>query len=137
MPINNQSVCYIQNKFDHLRRLKLVDSGHGDDIDILIGSGYYWDLVTGKVKVGLIRKPVEVETQFGWVLNSPVACSNGESYRIHFASCTSAHIMLKIGFSNRDTEDNFWNLKTIGVKENKLSNYEKYENLITINSEGR
>ena len=35
-------------------------------------------------------------------------------------------------FSNRNTEDNFWNQETIGVKENELSNYERYENLITI-----
>ena len=44
--------------------------------------------------------------------------------------------MLKIDYSNRDTLENFWNLETIGVKENELSNYKKYENLITINSEG-
>ena len=137
LPINNQPVCDIQNKFDHLRGLKLVDSGHGSGIDILIGSDYYWSLVTGKVKVGLIRELVEAETQFGWVLNGPVVCSNGESYQVHFASCTSAHTMLKIDYSNQDTEDNFWNLETIGVKENELSNYEKYKNLITINSEGR
>ena len=43
----------------------------------------------------------------------------------------------KINYSNRDTKDNFWNLETIGVKESELSNYEKYENFITINSEGR
>ena len=45
--------------------------------------------------------------------------------------------MLKIDYSNRDTEDHIWNLETIGVNENELSNYEKYENLITINSESR
>ena len=39
-------------------------------------------------------------------------------------------------YSNRNTEDNFWNQETIGVKENELSNHERYENLITINSEG-
>ena len=100
-------------------------------------SDYYWGLVTGKIKVGLSGEPVGVETQFGWVINSPIVCSNGESYRVYFASCTSAHIMLKIDYCNRDTEDNFWNLETISVRENELSNYEKYENLITINSEGR
>ena len=96
-----------------MRGLKLVDSDYGGDIDILIGSDYYRSLVTGKVKVDLIRKPVGVETQFGWVLNDPVVCSNGESYRVHFASCTSAHTTVKTNYSNRDTEDNFWNLETI------------------------
>lgn len=44
--------------------------------------------------------------------------------------------MQKIDYSNRNSEDNFWNLEAIGIKENELSNYEKYENLITINSKG-
>ena len=103
-----------------LKGLKLIDSGHGGDLDILIGCDYYWGLITGKVKVGPIGEPVGLETQFGWVLNAPVVCSNWESYRAHFASCTSAHTLLKIDYSNRDTEDNFWNL---GVKENELSDY--------------
>ena len=85
LPNNNQPVSDIRNKFEYLRRLKLVDSGHGGDTDILIGSDYYWGLVTEKVKVDLIGEPVRVETQFGWVLNGPVVCSNGESYRVHFA----------------------------------------------------
>ena len=114
LPINSQLVCNIQNKFHHLKGLKLIDSGHGGDIDILIGSDYYRGLVPGKVKVGLIGEPVGVETQYGWVVNGPVVYSNGESYRVHFPSDASAHTMLKIDYSNRDIEDNFWNLETIG-----------------------
>ena len=94
LPINNQPVCDIQNKFDHLKGLKLVDSGHGGDIDILTGSD--WGLVTGKVKVGLIEELVGTETQFGWVLNGPVVCSYWESHGVHFASCTSAHQCKKL-----------------------------------------
>ena len=105
--------------------MKLIDSGHGVDIGILIGSEYYWGLVTGKVKVELIGEPVGVETQLCWVLDGPVVCSNGESYWVHFGSCSSAHKLLKIDYSNRDTEDDFWNLETIGATENELSNFEK------------
>ena len=96
-----------------MKGLKLVDSGHRGDIDISIGFDYYWNLVTGKVNVRLIEETMGVETQFGWALNGQVVCLNGESYRVHFASCTSAHIILKIYYSNIDTEDNFWNLETI------------------------
>ena len=74
--------------------MKVVYSGHGGNIDILTGSYYYWDLVTGMVKVGIIGEPVKTETYFGWVLNSPVVFLDGESYQVHFASCTSAHTML-------------------------------------------
>ena len=101
LPIKNQPVCDIQNNFDHLKGLKLVDSGHWGDTDILIGSDYDWGLVTVKVKVAPIREPVVFETQFGWVLYGPVVCSNRESYQVHFASCTSAHAMLKIDYFYR------------------------------------
>ena len=53
-PIKNQPVSDIQNKVDHLRGLKLVDSGPGGDIGILIGCNYQWSLVTGKIKVSII-----------------------------------------------------------------------------------
>ena len=94
-------------------------------------------MVPGKVKVGLIGELEGVETQCGWVLNGLVVCSKGESYWVHFAGCVSAQTVLNIDYSNRDTDGNFWNLETIGVKENELSDYGKYENLLTINSEGR
>lgn len=40
--IKNQTVCDIQNKFDHLESLKLGDSSHEDNLDILIRFDCYW-----------------------------------------------------------------------------------------------
>ena len=94
-------------------------------------------IIIGVLSQGRFDEPVGVETYFGWILNGPADSSNGVSSRVHFASCTSAHTMVTIDYPRMDNEDNFWNLETIGVKENELSNYEKYENLISINSEGR
>ena len=51
-----------QSSFDHLRGLKLADSGHKGEIDILVGSDWYWKLITGKVKVANSGEPVGVET---------------------------------------------------------------------------
>ena len=36
------TVCDIQNKFDHLESLKLGDSSHEDNLDILIRFDCYW-----------------------------------------------------------------------------------------------
>lgn len=36
------TVCDIQNKFDHLESLKLRDSSHEDNLDILIRFDCYW-----------------------------------------------------------------------------------------------
>ena len=60
-------------KYSHLQNLTLADSGASGDIDLLIGSGYSWNLVTGKVKTGKPDEPVTVEIVFGWILNGPVA----------------------------------------------------------------
>ena len=39
-------------------------------IDILIGSDYYWQLVTGSICRGT-SGPVAVHTKLGWVLSGP------------------------------------------------------------------
>ena len=54
-----------QSSFDHLSGLKLADSGHEGQIDILVGSDWYWELVTSKVKVGNSGEPVGVKTKLG------------------------------------------------------------------------
>ena len=57
----------------------MADSGASSDIDLLIASDYYWDLVTGKVKTGKPSEPVAFETVFGWILNGPVASKSVDS----------------------------------------------------------
>ena len=52
--------------------MQLADSGSTDEIDLLIGSDFYWSVVTGKTKTGKNNKPVAVETKFAWILNGPV-----------------------------------------------------------------
>ena len=50
LPIANQPVKYPKNNFEFLKDLNLADSGTMEEIDMLIGSDFYWSLVTGKVK---------------------------------------------------------------------------------------
>ena len=72
LAITNQPVKYTKNNFEVLKDLNLADSGTMEEIDMLIGSDFYWSLVTGKVKMGKTGKPVAIETKFGWVLNGPL-----------------------------------------------------------------
>ena len=65
-PLKNQPVEFTQKNYSHLQILNLADSGASSDIDLLIGSDYYWDLVTGKFKTGTPGEPVAVETMFGF-----------------------------------------------------------------------
>ncbi len=41
-------------------------------INILIGSDYYWQFITGETRRGRNGGPVAVKTHLGWVLSGPV-----------------------------------------------------------------
>ena len=127
LPVKNQPITRARSSFDHLTSLRLADSGHEGVIDILLGSDWYWELVTGKVKVGNSGEPAGVETKFGWVLNGLISHHQGDLFRVNVASCTSVHPMLRIDCSNeRNFELNghnitkFWDLDTIRLKENEF-----------------
>ena len=63
---------------EHLSQLELADSCHDNltlDMDVLIGSDYYWDLVTGDIRCGE-SGPVAINTRLGWVLSSLPAGEN-------------------------------------------------------------
>ena len=54
-PIAGQPISICCNDFDHLAGLELTDYSDGNEsqeIDILIGSDQYWELVTGETRHG-------------------------------------------------------------------------------------
>jgi len=72
LPFRNDFLNVKRADFSHLEGIEFADSGESkDDIDLLIGSDFYWSFVTGKVRIGKVGEPVAIETQFGWVLNGP------------------------------------------------------------------
>ena len=64
-PIKKSSINFVQSNYDHFKDLQLADSGSNDDIELLIGSDFYWCVVTGNVKVCKIGELVGVETKLG------------------------------------------------------------------------
>ena len=62
-----------------MQNLYLANSATSIDTDLLIGSDYFWDLVTGKVRTGKPGEPVAVETVFEWILNESVANKSVDS----------------------------------------------------------
>ena len=78
-PIACQPIAYTKERYSHVAKLDLADfSRVGDElqIDALIGSDHYWQLVTGKVIQGE-SGPAAIHTHLGWVLSGPV-CGTGE-----------------------------------------------------------
>jgi len=73
-PICSQPVNLARETFHHLSGLDLADSSHlGDtlEVDMLIGSDYYWSFATGRVLRGRIG-PTAIHTRLGWVLSGPL-----------------------------------------------------------------
>ena len=61
------------SNYTHLKCLDLADSGslRQGAIDILIGSDYYWQVVTGETVNG-DSGPVAMSSIFGWLSSGPV-----------------------------------------------------------------
>ena len=73
-PLIGQPISVCVNQIPHLTGLELADwAGQGSklEVDVLIGSDYYWDLVTGAVSKGT-NGPTAIHTKLGWVLSGPI-----------------------------------------------------------------
>ena len=72
-PLVGQPVAACIGKKPRLMGLELADfltSGSTLPVDVLIGSDYYWELVTGSVSRGS-SGPTAIHTKLGWVLSGP------------------------------------------------------------------
>ena len=72
-PLTSQPISRSQECYDHFIGLELADSADASDaleVDILIGSDWYWSLATGRVIKGR-SGPIAVHTKVGWVLSGP------------------------------------------------------------------
>ena len=141
LPLKNQLVQFTLKNYSHLQNLNLADSGASSNVDLLIGSDYYWDLVTGKVKAGKPVEPVPVETVFGWILNRSVANKSVDSStnlnisesHVLFLNSAMPHI-----FNNLDNKvSNFWDLETLGISLDEKDICENFPDCIYKNSEKR
>lgn len=125
-PLATPPVSLCISRYDHLADLDLADPSDGSsaiEIDVLIGSDYYWMLATGNVSHGS-EGPVAMETKLGWVLSGPShACD--PSY-----SLLTAHT-LRVGCQEEVELDNtlraFWELESLGISESGRSVHQEFE----------
>ena len=82
------------HQYPHLQDLDLADCyitnehNSNTDIDILIGSDYYFDLITGEIVRGE-KGPVAINSVFGWLVSGPTK-ENG-SFGFHYKSVSTDH----------------------------------------------
>jgi len=95
--LSQQKIEFAQASYEHLSFLELANSSTGGDgmsIDILIGSDFYRQFMTGETRFGMYGGPVAINTHLGWVLSGPVT----ESRQMLVESSTNlSHTRLKAG----------------------------------------
>ena len=112
--------------YPHLQGLDFADAsvvdGNQPNIDILIGSDFYFEILTGEVVRGDSR-PVVVKNKFGWVVSGP-ALERGEMPDMSMANL----VIEKIGSQNSYTDnenDNelscalrrFWDIESLEIQD--------------------
>lgn len=108
--------------YAHLDGLELADKpcSSGSSIDLLIGSDYYWNFVTGETKRGE-EGPIAVNSKLGWLLSRPLNETVDRSYITHSNLIIDSHNSLIFRPSQDDvlanTLKNFWETESIGISE--------------------
>ena len=135
-PLTSQPISQAKERYDHLFDLELADEAHSTerlDVDILIGSDLYWELVTGRVIRG-DSGPVAIETKAGWVLSGP---TNRQEVAVNL-TFTSSHV-LRVDVTSEPTLDDclrqFWDLESLGVLPDEPSVYERFVQRVRFNGE--
>ena len=113
-PIASMPVETCRSKYSYLRELDLADTLPDGELEILIGSDYYWKVVTGEVIQGS-HGPVAIYTRLGWVLSGPVPHFDG-SYSTNLIT----HVLrVDSGPTFRELDRRlkaFWELESLGIR---------------------
>ena len=123
--------------YQHLYGLELADSGDTSGelkIDVLVGSDYYWQVVTGRVIRGA-SGPTAVETKLGWVLSGPVEGVAPENAAINFVSSFSTHSLRVDTLTEQESLERglrrFWELESLGILKDEQSVYDTFTQQIS------
>ena len=116
------------DKYPHLQDLDLADacsSEQSSDVDMLIGSDYYWDVIIGDLKRGG-NGPVAVSSKFGSLLSGPMKSKRGEDgYTVTNLAIEGLRKVELISEQHTDEHDSeldkdlrlFWDTEAIGIME--------------------
>ena len=142
LPLKNKPITFAKNNFEFLKNLELADTGFSDDIELLIGSDFYWAFVTGNVRLGKVGVPVGVESKFGWLLSGPVPKQQSISTNLSFANENSSHVLFcnaqnSVGNHLDKKLHCFWDLESLGISEVEKSPFEDFSDTIYLNKERR
>ena len=102
------------------------------EVDILVGSDYYWELATGEVCRGS-SGPIAIHTKLGWVLSGP---TNSMDLPESSVNLVTTHV-LRVDSQeceNRGLEEglrSFWELESLGISSPEKTLYEDFSKSVT------
>ena len=90
-PLSTQHIHKYLELYPHILRLDLADDPVDEtrEIDVLIGSDFYLEFVTGEVVQGE-EDPVAINTTLGWMLSGPCSWPH-RTTRKHSEFCHNSH----------------------------------------------
>ena len=134
-PLLTQPIDFCSRQYSHLTPLNLADTNSSDtpvEVDMLVGSDFYWQLTTGEIIQGE-GGPVTIETKLGWVLSGPVTASEVND---NSATVMTVHT-LQIGADPEEQVDNmlrsFWELESFGIEPVNDSIYDYSAHIVKFN----
>ena len=115
-PLIGQPIDVCSNQNPHFNGLELadwVDQGSRLEVDILIGSDYYWDFVTGPVSKSTCG-PTAIHTKLGWVVSGPITATSGSN----LCSTNLVTHVLRVDGEPEPLSDQlkaFWEFESLGI----------------------
>ena len=121
--------------YSHISQLDLADTSQDEtmEVDMLIGSDYYWEFMTGEMVRGR-DGPVAVNTTLGWVLSGPAETTGQRKSTV---SLVTTHTLRADGITTQELDNtlqSFWELESLGIQEPSNSVSDQFAS--TIHMEG-
>ena len=136
-PLTSQPVNYSKDHYKHLVGIELVDSADiGDvlEVNMLIGSDFYWNLVTGRVRRGR-SGPMAIHTKIGWILSGPV---DQQEVSVNLTLTATHTLRIDTYPVEQNLDDQlkrFWELESLGITKDEPSVYDKFVQQISFNGQ--
>lgn len=116
-PLTTQPTSACTKIYSHLNQLDLANISQGEtlEVDMLIGSDFYWEFVTGEVIRGQ-SGPVAIQTTLGWVLSGPTGTMGPRKPTV---SLVTTHTLRVDGITNKELDTtlrSFWELESLGIQ---------------------
>ena len=139
-PLVCQPIATCIKKSTQFKGLEFADYSDGKTslrVDVLVGSDYYWELVTGSVCRSDCG-PAAIHTKLGWVLSGPMPEGNNRQCSTHLVTTQVFRVDAKQQetISLDEQLRSFWELEALGIQGVEKTLYDDFTSSITF-SQGR